>query len=94
VRVETRMVSGGVAALINRSHTFTDLLLTVELFEDELLKAIDGKRTLAGILRHAGVDSARERRALNFFTRLWQYDQVVFDLSGVAADVLSPETQV
>ncbi len=83
VRVETRTATSGVAALINRSHTFTDLVLTLEPFEDELFKAIDGKRTLAGIFRYARAAGAREGRALTFFTRLWQYDQVVFDMSEV-----------
>jgi SAM-dependent methyltransferase len=81
VRVEKPAASGLVVALINRSHTFTDLVLKVDNFEDILFKAIDGKRTLAAILRYAKVDNAGERRALDFFTRLWQYDQVVFDLS-------------
>lgn len=94
VRIETRTATGGVAVLINRSHTFTDLVLAVAPFEDGLLKAIDGKRTLGAILRHAGVDGSMERRALTFFTRLWQYDQVVFDTSGVAAMAPDPEKQV
>ena len=42
--------------LINRSHTFTDLILTVDSFEDRLLGAIDGKRTLAEILQFAAQD--------------------------------------
>jgi len=72
--------------LINRSHTFTDLILTVDAFEDQLLGAIDGKRSLAEILRFAVQDRDDERRALNFFERLWQYDQVVFDASRTAAN--------
>ena len=73
--------------LINQSHTFTDLILTVDSFEDGLLRAIDGNRTLAEILQFAEQDSEGERRALRFFERLWQYDQVVFDASR--ADVSS-----
>jgi len=67
--------------LINRSHTFTDLILTVDSFDDRLLGAIDGKRTLAEVLQFAALDGAGERRALSFFERLWRYDQVVFDAS-------------
>jgi hypothetical protein len=81
VCVRDRLPPGSVAVLINRAHTFTDLICTVDPFEDRLLGAIDGKRTLSGILQTVGVDVKRERRALKFFERLWQYDQVVFDAS-------------
>jgi SAM-dependent methyltransferase len=81
VCLRERLPPGIVAVLINRAHTFTDLILTVDPFEDRLLGAIDGKRTLAGILQLVAVDGASERRALAFFERLWQYDQVAFDAS-------------
>jgi hypothetical protein len=75
-----------VAVLINRAHTFTDLVCTVDAFEDSLLGAIDGERTLAEILRHAAVDVGAEHRAIGFFERLWQYDQVVFDATSASLD--------
>jgi SAM-dependent methyltransferase len=81
VCVRERLPPGSVAVLINRAHTFTDLICTVDCFEDPLLGAIDGKRTLAEIFRSAGLESTQERRALSFFERLWQYDQVVFHAS-------------
>jgi SAM-dependent methyltransferase len=81
VCVRERLPPGSVAVLINRSHTFTDLILTIDSFEDRLLGAIDGRRTLAEILQFAALDGAGERRALSFFERLWRYDQVVFDAS-------------
>jgi SAM-dependent methyltransferase len=84
-RVREHVPPGSVAVLINRAHTFTDLICTVDRFEDLLLRAIDGKRTLEEILRLAGVDRAVETTALSFFERLWQYDQVVFDASGTAS---------
>ena len=84
VRVRERMPPGAVAVLINRSHTFTDLILTVNSFDDRLLRAIDGKRTLAEILRFAARENKDERRAVSFFERLWNYDQVVFDASRAA----------
>ncbi len=80
VCVRERLPPGSVAVLINRAHTFTDLILTVDAFEDSLFAAIDGKRTLAEIILAAG-KSGDESRALKFFERLWQYDQVVFDAS-------------
>ena len=84
VCVRERLPPGSVAVLINRSHTFTDLILTVDSFEDRLLGAIDGNRTLAEILQFAAQDGDGNRRALRFFERLWQYDQVVFDASRAA----------
>jgi hypothetical protein len=81
VCVRERLPRGSVAVLINQSHTFTDLILTVDAFEDRLLGAIDGKRTLSEIRQFGTRGGDDERRALNFFERLWQYDQVVFDTS-------------
>ena len=81
VCVRERLPAGSIAVLINRAHTFTDLILTVDPFEDRLLSAIDGKRTLAEILQVVAKDAGNECRALGFFERLWQYDQVAFDAS-------------
>jgi hypothetical protein len=81
VCVRERLPAGSVAVLINRAHTFTDLVCTVDAFEDGLLGAIDGTRTLGEILRHVAADERDERRAIRFFERLWHYDQVVFDAS-------------
>jgi 2-polyprenyl-3-methyl-5-hydroxy-6-metoxy-1,4-benzoquinol methylase len=84
VCVRKRVPPGSVAVLINRAHAFPDLVLTVDMAEDRLLGAIDGKRTLAEIVRFVADDGSGERRALGFFERLWQYDQVVFDASRAA----------
>jgi SAM-dependent methyltransferase len=79
--VRDRVPPGSMAVLINRAHPFPDLILTVDSAEDRLLAAIDGKRTLAKILELVGQNRGGARRALSFFERLWQYDQVVFDAS-------------
>ena len=81
VCLRERLPPGSVAVLINRSHTFADLVLAVDSFEEPLLGAIDGKRTLADILRFAPQARDAERRAVSFFERLWRYDQIVFDAS-------------
>jgi SAM-dependent methyltransferase len=81
VCVRERLPPGSVAVLINQSHTFTDLILTVDSFEDRLFGAIDGNRSLAEILQFVACNRDGERKALRFFERLWQYDQVVFDAS-------------
>jgi hypothetical protein len=82
VCVRERLPPGAAAVLINRMHTFTDLICTVDSFEDRLLAAIDGKRTLAEILKLSARED--EPRALAFFERLWRYDQIVFDASRAA----------
>ena len=66
VCVRERLPPGSVAVLINQSHTFTDLILTVDAFEDRLLGAIDGRRTLGEILqiRSAGPRCRKPRGAL------------------------------
>jgi SAM-dependent methyltransferase len=87
VCVRERLPPGSVAVLINRSHTFTDLILTVDSFEDRLLGAIDGNRTLGEILQFATQDGDDRQRAMSFFERLWQYDQVVFDASRAAVNI-------
>jgi len=81
VCVRERLPPGSVAVLINRAHTFNDLVFTADAFEDRLLGAIDGKRTLGEVLRGAAVDAGGDPRALRFFERLWQYDEIVFDAS-------------
>jgi hypothetical protein len=86
VCVRERLPPGSVAVLINRSHTFTDLICTVDSFEDRLLGAIDGNRTRGEILRLAFPDGNGEIRALRFFERLWQYDQIVFNASRAAVN--------
>jgi hypothetical protein len=86
VCIRERLPPGSVAVLINQSHTFTDLILTVDSFEERLLRAIDGNRTLREIMQFALPNGSGESRALRFFERLWQYDQVVFDASRAAAN--------
>jgi len=83
VTVRERLPAGSVAVLINRAHTFTDLICTIDPAEDRLLGAIDGKRRIREILqllKDDGENGVGRSRA--FFERLWQYDQVVFDASG------------
>ncbi len=80
VTVRERVPAGSVAVLINRSHSFTDLILTVDKGEDRFLAAIDGNRTLADIVELVG-RNGDEHSALSFFERLWQYDQIVIDAS-------------
>jgi hypothetical protein len=78
--IEDRLPPGAAAVLINQSHTYPDLYLPINAQEKRLFKAIDGRRTIAQIVRQAATQTVqRQHRA--FFERLWWYDQVVFDAS-------------
>jgi len=90
VCVRERLPAGSVAVLINQSHTFTDLVLTIDSFEDRLLGAIDGDRTLSEIMQLTVPDGDSERRALKFFERLWRYDQIVIDASRAPVTLHGP----
>lgn len=83
--VRQGLPAGAAAALINRSHTDPDLVLFVDSTELRLVEAIDGRRTIAGIIEHVAASKPAARpthaQARRLFERLWQYDQVVFDLT-------------
>ncbi|HUN30080.1 MAG TPA: methyltransferase [Alphaproteobacteria bacterium] len=81
IAVRDRLPPGASAVLINRNHRFTDLYLPIDPAQERLLDAVDGRRTIAQIAdERGGRDLARD-----FFRRLWQWDQVVFDASGKPA---------
>ena len=80
--IEERLPTGAAAVLINQSHTYTDLVLPIDEAQKRLFEAIDGHKTIAGILNCvAGRKEGLFERARNFFEQLWCYDQVVFDAS-------------
>jgi len=82
--VEQRLPPGAAGVLINQSHTYPDLILPINANEKRLFKAIDGKRTIAEIVRGVASrknDQQHRERARSLFERLWWYDQVVFDAS-------------
>jgi hypothetical protein len=84
VSVRERLPAGSVAVLINPAHPFTDLILPIAAEEDRLLGAIDGQRTIREIVHAVTAGGRRqERQARDFFERLWQYDQIVFDASRI-----------
>ena len=82
--VQERLPPGAAAVLINRSHTYTDLVLTISPAEKPLFDAIDGKRTIDQILRSTSPSFPERLQrdvARTFFESLWWHDQVVFDAS-------------
>jgi hypothetical protein len=80
-RITERAPAGSAAVLLNPMHKHTDLLLAIDAMEDDMLSQIDGRRSLGDIAReHPGSSAAQ--RALRFFRKLWEYDQIVIDASG------------
>jgi SAM-dependent methyltransferase len=80
--VRERLPAGAAAVLINRAHLYPDLALSINAVQERVFAAIDGKRTVDEILRNAaGVDSLDQGR--DFIERLWRYDQIVFDATGL-----------
>ena len=81
--VRERLPPGAAAVLINRAHAFRDLPLSINSAQERVLSAIDGARTVGGILRNstasASLDQGRE-----FIERLWRYDQIAIDATGAA----------
>lgn len=67
--------------LINRAHTYTDLILPISQSEKKILAQIDGRHRISNILRNvypANDQSANISQGRRFFEQLWRYDQVVF----------------
>jgi hypothetical protein len=79
--IRERLPAGAAAVLINRAHAYPDLALPINSEEACIFAAIDGKRTIEEILRTA-VGSDGTERARRFIERLWDYDQIVFDVKG------------
>ena len=82
--IQERLPPGAAAVLLNQSHTHTDLVLPIDVLEKRLFDAIDGRRSIAGIVEQLPERRNGDRswdRARAFFERLWAYDQVVFDAS-------------
>jgi very-short-patch-repair endonuclease/SAM-dependent methyltransferase len=79
--IRDRAPPGSAAVLINRAHSYPDLALPIDIAQEQLFAAIDGKRSIDQILRDtaATVDDGQARR---FIERLWEYDQIVFDATN------------
>jgi SAM-dependent methyltransferase len=78
--IQERLPPGAAAVLINRSHPFPDLILTIDAATRQLFDGIDGHRCIEAIVEL--VPGAHLGSAKVFFERLWQYDQVAFDTSA------------
>ena len=76
--IRDRVPLGAAAVLLNPAHKHRDLVLAINHPQYQLFSEIDGKRRLGEIARRSGKE---ESFTLDFFRRLWQYDQIVFDAS-------------
>lgn len=72
IAVEERLPRGAAAALLNRAHEFTDLVMFVDSDELVLFDNIDGRRSIDDL----------EPARIDFFRRLFDHDLVVFDASA------------
>jgi SAM-dependent methyltransferase len=85
VCMQERLPPGAAAVLINKSHTYRDLFMSIQLTEKRWLDAIDGNSCIGDIVDGWPVPIsqriARIEMARVFFERLWWYDQVTFDAS-------------
>ncbi len=81
VCVRERLPPGAAAVLINQAHTYRDIYMTIDAAETRLFDAIDGERSIRGIVDTA-LGSSNEASHLGvvraFFERLWWHDQAVF----------------
>lgn len=79
--IQERLPPGAAAVLINRSHTYRDLVMPISATEKRWFDAIDGNRTIGDILETTPASSKGQlhAEARAFFERLWWHDQVVFD---------------
>jgi SAM-dependent methyltransferase len=73
--IEDKLPSGVAAALLNRAHTYPDLVLFASADERAMFEAIDGDRTLGQIVGQVGGN-------VSFFERLWWHDLIVVDASS------------
>ena len=71
-----RLPAGVAAALLNRAHTSSDLVLFVDPTELDLFARIDGRRTIADLGADAG----------SLVERLWRHDLVVVDATAAGPD--------
>jgi hypothetical protein len=81
--IRDRVPPGFVAVLINRAHTYPDLALPIHEAEHRIFAAIDGSRSVAEIMGIAA-QPVGDEHSRRLFERLWHYDQIVLDASGVS----------
>src|SRR5262249_55591216 len=87
--IEDRAPEGAAAVLINRGHTYKDLVLAIDSKEKNLFGAIDGRSKIGEIALRTSQSKSRETdfaAARSFFERLWWHDHAVFDTGTKATN--------
>ena len=79
--IRDRGPPGSAAVLINRAHTYPDLALPIDVTQERVFAAIDGKRSIDQILRDAA-GAIGDQQARRFIQQLWEYDQIVLDATN------------
>jgi very-short-patch-repair endonuclease/SAM-dependent methyltransferase len=79
--VGDRAPPGAVAVLINRAHTYPDLAFPIDMAQERVFAAIDGKRSIGDIMQ-AAAGAIGDERVRGFIEQLWEYDQIVFDATN------------
>jgi SAM-dependent methyltransferase len=75
--IQEELPAGVSGILLNETHVFDDLMLSIDAREKRIFEAIDGRRSIAEIL-----DQVNEQGTSPLlFEKLWWYDQIVFDTS-------------
>jgi len=86
--IQDNLPSGAAAVLLNPTHAYRDLIMPIDSTEKDWFDAIDGNRSIGGIVEGT-LPSLRSKPPLDmartFFEKLWRYDQVVFDASQCRA---------
>jgi SAM-dependent methyltransferase len=82
VMIEDKLPAGVAAALLNRAHTYPDLVMFATPAERAMFEVIDGRRTLREISQISEISEISE--IVGFFERLWWQDLVVIDASAVS----------
>ncbi|MBV9201750.1 MAG: class I SAM-dependent methyltransferase [Alphaproteobacteria bacterium] len=78
--IRDRVPPGFTAVLINRAHTYPDLALPIDAAQERIFALMDGHLPCAEILQSIGLPGGLQIR--RFVEQLWQYDQIVFGLTG------------
>ncbi len=100
--VQDQLPFGAAGVLINQTHAYRDLYLSISTMEKRWFEAIDGtskicniiEKTAETIKKAGSVQKSTPLKMVSaFFERLWWYDQVVFDASCPSNSSEKGETQ-